>query len=45
MARVVVRVSAHITDSDRETVTHANNAQLRDRVLLEVLCDELLSIS
>lgn len=35
-------VSAHITDADGQPVFHAENAQLRYRVLFEELDDKLL---
>lgn len=42
---VVVRIPAHVADPDRKPVSHADDAQLRDRVLFEKLRDKLLRVA
>lgn len=44
-AHVVVGVTAHIADTDGETVAHADDAELGDRVLLKVFGYELSCIA
>lgn len=44
-ADVVGGVAAHVGDADGEAVAHADEAQLRDGVLLEEFADEVLGVA
>lgn len=42
---VIVRVPTHVADPDGEAVSHADDSELGDRVLLEELGDKLLGVA
>ena len=42
---MIGRVAAHVADSHRKTLSHANDAELGYGILFEILVDEVLAIS
>ncbi len=42
---MMVRIPTHVANPDRKSVSHADDAQLRDRVLFEELGDKLLRVA
>lgn len=42
---MVIRISTHVANSDRQPVSHANDAKLGYGILLKELCDEFYGIS
>lgn len=37
---VIVRIARHVTNADGDSISHAEDTKLRDRILLEELADE-----